>query len=69
MSSVKRITTFSWFDDRAEEAAGFHAAIFENTKISTVTRAITSSESRSPSASWPLGGRRDFEGRRRHAAC
>jgi predicted 3-demethylubiquinone-9 3-methyltransferase (glyoxalase superfamily) len=30
---MQRITTFLWFDDDAEEAAGFYCSIFKNSKI------------------------------------
>ncbi len=34
----QKITTFLWFDDRAEEAAGFYASIFPDSRIGDVTR-------------------------------
>lgn len=35
---MNRITPCLWFDDQAEEAAHFYAAIFKNAKISTISR-------------------------------
>jgi predicted 3-demethylubiquinone-9 3-methyltransferase (glyoxalase superfamily) len=34
----QRITPFLWFDDRAEEAATFYVSIFQNSRISGITR-------------------------------
>jgi predicted 3-demethylubiquinone-9 3-methyltransferase (glyoxalase superfamily) len=34
---MQKITTFLWFDDRAEEAANFYVSIFKNSKITSVT--------------------------------
>lgn len=33
-----RITTFLWFDDKAEEAARFYTSIFKNSKITSLSR-------------------------------
>ena len=35
---MQKITTFLWFDDKAEEAAHFYVTIFKNSKIGTITR-------------------------------
>jgi len=35
---TRRITPFLWFDDRAEEAAGFYVSIFHNSRIKGVSR-------------------------------
>ncbi len=35
---MQKITTFLWFDDKAEEAANFYVSIFKNSKIGTVNR-------------------------------
>jgi predicted 3-demethylubiquinone-9 3-methyltransferase (glyoxalase superfamily) len=35
---MQKITTFLWFDDKAEEAANFYTSIFENSKIRAITR-------------------------------
>jgi predicted 3-demethylubiquinone-9 3-methyltransferase (glyoxalase superfamily) len=35
---MQKITTFLWFDDKAEEAAKFYTSIFPNSKIVTTTR-------------------------------
>jgi predicted 3-demethylubiquinone-9 3-methyltransferase (glyoxalase superfamily) len=35
---IQKITPFLWFDHQAEEAAGFYAAIFPNSKIVKVVR-------------------------------
>ena len=35
---MQRITPCLWFDDQAEEAAGFYTAIFKNSKIGTIAR-------------------------------
>ncbi|HEX7972541.1 MAG TPA: VOC family protein [Thiobacillus sp.] len=35
---MQRITPCLWFDDQAEEAAGFYAAIFRNARIVNVSR-------------------------------
>lgn len=35
---MQKITPFLWFDNQAEEAANFYAAIFKNSKIVTITR-------------------------------
>jgi predicted 3-demethylubiquinone-9 3-methyltransferase (glyoxalase superfamily) len=34
----QRITPFFWFDTQAEEAAGFYASIFPNSRVGRVTR-------------------------------
>jgi hypothetical protein len=36
--SMRKIRPFLWFDDKAEEAAHFYAAIFKNAKIGSVMR-------------------------------
>jgi predicted 3-demethylubiquinone-9 3-methyltransferase (glyoxalase superfamily) len=36
--NTQRITPFLWFDDRAEEAAGFYVSIFPNSRIKGVSR-------------------------------
>ena len=38
MEITPRITPCLWFDDQAEEAAGFYAGIFKNSKIVKVSR-------------------------------
>ncbi|HUO81362.1 MAG TPA: VOC family protein [Gammaproteobacteria bacterium] len=38
MQNVPRIAPCLWFDDQAEEAAGFYMGIFENSRIVTVSR-------------------------------
>jgi predicted 3-demethylubiquinone-9 3-methyltransferase (glyoxalase superfamily) len=38
MPVVQKITPCLWFDDQAEEAVAFYAAIFKNSKIVTVSR-------------------------------
>src|SRR5438552_9510260 len=35
---IQKITPFLWFDHQAEEAAGFYASIFPNSKIGKVIR-------------------------------
>jgi predicted 3-demethylubiquinone-9 3-methyltransferase (glyoxalase superfamily) len=35
---MQKITTFLWFDDKAEEAANFYTSIFKNSKIGIITR-------------------------------
>jgi predicted 3-demethylubiquinone-9 3-methyltransferase (glyoxalase superfamily) len=35
---VQRITPFLWFDHQAEEAAGFYASIFPNSRIVKTVR-------------------------------
>jgi predicted 3-demethylubiquinone-9 3-methyltransferase (glyoxalase superfamily) len=35
---MQKITTFLWFDDKAEEAANFYTSIYKNSKIGTITR-------------------------------
>lgn len=35
---MQKITTFLWFDDRAEEAANFYVSIFRNSKIGRISR-------------------------------
>ena len=35
---MQKITTFLWFDDKAEEAANFYVSLFKNSKIDTVSR-------------------------------
>ncbi len=35
---MQKITTFLWFDDKAEEAVKFYTSIFKNSKILSVTR-------------------------------
>lgn len=35
---MQKITTFLWFDDKAEEAANFHVSIFKNSKVGDITR-------------------------------
>jgi predicted 3-demethylubiquinone-9 3-methyltransferase (glyoxalase superfamily) len=38
MARIQRIAPCLWFDDQAEEAAGYYCGIFENSRIVTVTR-------------------------------
>lgn len=38
MASIQRITPCLWFDDQAEEAAGFYSSIFKNSRIVGMTR-------------------------------
>ena len=38
MPRLQRITPCLWFDDQAEEAAGFYAAIFKNSRIVHISR-------------------------------
>ena len=35
---TQRITPFLWFDDRAEEAAGFYVSIFRDSRIKGISR-------------------------------
>lgn len=35
---MQKITTFLWFNDKAEEAANFYTSLFKNSKIITTTR-------------------------------
>jgi predicted 3-demethylubiquinone-9 3-methyltransferase (glyoxalase superfamily) len=35
---MQKTSPFLWFDDKAEEAANFHVAIFQNSKIANVMR-------------------------------
>jgi len=35
---MQKITTFLWFNDKAEEAANFYVSIFNNSKILTASR-------------------------------
>lgn len=35
---IQRITPFLWFDHQAEEAANFYTSIFENSRVTAVTR-------------------------------
>jgi len=35
---MQRISSFLWFDDKAEEAAVFYTSIFKNSKIRTIVR-------------------------------
>lgn len=38
MQAIQRITPCLWFDDQAEEAAGFYTGIFKNSRITSVSR-------------------------------
>jgi predicted 3-demethylubiquinone-9 3-methyltransferase (glyoxalase superfamily) len=38
MQNIQKITPCLWFDDQAEEAAKFYTAIFDNSKIVSMTR-------------------------------
>jgi predicted 3-demethylubiquinone-9 3-methyltransferase (glyoxalase superfamily) len=38
MQNIQKITPCLWFDDQAEEAARFYTAIFNNSKIVSITR-------------------------------
>jgi len=38
MQTIQKITPCLWFDDQAEEAAKFYTAIFNNSKITSITR-------------------------------
>ena len=38
MAQIQKITPCLWFDDQAEEAAGFYTKIFRNSRITKVTR-------------------------------
>lgn len=35
--AIKAVTPFLWFDDNAEEAAGFYVSLFENSRITHVS--------------------------------
>ena len=35
---MQKITTFLWFDDKAEEAANFYVSLFRNSKIGKISR-------------------------------
>jgi len=35
---MQKITPFLWFDNKAEEAANFHASIFQNSKLVNIVR-------------------------------
>ena len=35
---MQKITTFLWFDDKAEEAANFYVSIFKNSRIGSIAR-------------------------------
>ncbi len=35
---IRKITPFLWFDGQAEEAANFYVSIFDNARISSVSR-------------------------------
>lgn len=35
---MQKITTFLWFNDKAEEAAKFYVSLFKNSKIDTIGR-------------------------------
>jgi predicted 3-demethylubiquinone-9 3-methyltransferase (glyoxalase superfamily) len=35
---IQRITPFLWFDHQAEEAARFYVSIFQNSRLTTITR-------------------------------
>ena len=37
-NSMQKITTFLWFDDKAEEAAKFYVSIFKNSRIGSISR-------------------------------
>jgi len=36
--TMQKITPFLWFDNKAEEAANFHASIFQNSKLVNIVR-------------------------------
>jgi predicted 3-demethylubiquinone-9 3-methyltransferase (glyoxalase superfamily) len=38
MAQIQKITPCLWFDDQAEEAAGFYTKIFKNSRITKLTR-------------------------------
>src|SRR5690606_133357 len=38
MKIQRRITPFLWFDDRAEEAAQFYTGVFDNSRITAISR-------------------------------
>jgi predicted 3-demethylubiquinone-9 3-methyltransferase (glyoxalase superfamily) len=38
MMLMQKITTFLWYDDKAEEAANLYVSLFKNSKIETVSR-------------------------------
>ena len=38
MSDIRKITPCLWFDDQAEEAARFYTSVFENSKITDLSR-------------------------------
>jgi len=35
---MQKITTFLWYDDKAEEAANFYVSLFKNSKIGKISR-------------------------------
>jgi predicted 3-demethylubiquinone-9 3-methyltransferase (glyoxalase superfamily) len=49
---MQKITPFLWFNNEAEEAANFYTSIFNNSKITTVTRY---SDAASQAAGMPKG--------------
>ena len=38
MPKLQRLTPCLWFDDKAEEAANFYVAVFDNSRVNAVTR-------------------------------
>jgi predicted 3-demethylubiquinone-9 3-methyltransferase (glyoxalase superfamily) len=51
---MQAISTFLWFDDKAEEAAKFYCSIFKNSKILEICR----DEKRCGSATFQINGQR-----------
>ena len=35
---MQKITTFLWFDNKAEEAANFYVSLFKNSKVKEIRR-------------------------------
>ena len=35
---MQKITTFLWFDNKAEEAANFYVSLFKNSKVNEIRR-------------------------------
>jgi predicted 3-demethylubiquinone-9 3-methyltransferase (glyoxalase superfamily) len=38
MLTIQKISSFLWFDDKAEEAVAFYLHVFKNSKITTISR-------------------------------
>ena len=55
--TIKKITPFLWYDSNAEEAANFYVSLFDNSRITHVSRYGDGAPRPKGSATWRSTGR------------